>query len=53
MRRNLPRNAPFIFAPAAGALLAAIADDGGRRVNRVVIRLRMQLTRLTLRFGFN
>jgi hypothetical protein len=28
MRRNLPRNAPFIFAPAAGALLAAIADDG-------------------------
>src|SRR6476659_957504 len=27
-RRNLPRHAPFIFAPAAGALLAAIADDG-------------------------
>ncbi len=27
-RRDLPRYAPFIFAPAALALLAAIADDG-------------------------
>src|SRR4051812_3551380 len=26
-RRNLPRNAPLIFAPAAGTLLTAIADD--------------------------
>src|SRR4051812_8670968 len=27
-RRDLPGNAPFVFAPAARALLAAIADDG-------------------------
>src|SRR3954452_24011181 len=27
-RRNLPRNAPLVFAPAAVTLLAAIADDG-------------------------
>src|ERR1700733_12473460 len=27
-RRDLPRNAPLVFAPAARALLAAIADDG-------------------------
>lgn len=27
-RRDLPRQAPFIPAPAAGALLAAIADNG-------------------------
>src|SRR4030095_15516963 len=26
-RRDLPRHAPFVFAPAARALLAAIADD--------------------------
>src|ERR1700733_7875155 len=27
-RRDLPRNAPLVLAPAARALLAAIADDG-------------------------
>src|SRR6476660_9099643 len=27
-RRDLPRHAPLVFAPAALALLAAIADDG-------------------------
>src|SRR5882724_7731888 len=27
-RRDLPRNAPLVFAPAARALLAAISDDG-------------------------
>src|ERR1700729_536987 len=27
-RRDLPRNAPSVLAPAARALLAAIADDG-------------------------
>ena len=27
-RRDLPRHAPLVFAPAARALLAAIADDG-------------------------
>src|SRR5262245_46054355 len=27
-RCDLPRHAPFVLAPAAGALLAAIADDG-------------------------
>src|SRR5262249_18406601 len=27
-RRDLPRDAPFVFAPAARAFLAAIADDG-------------------------
>jgi ribulose-5-phosphate 4-epimerase/fuculose-1-phosphate aldolase len=27
-RRDLPRHAPLVFAPAAFALLAAIADDG-------------------------
>ena len=26
-RRNLPGQSPFVFAPAAGALLAAVADD--------------------------
>src|SRR5262249_60941104 len=27
-RRDLPGDAPLVFAPAAGALLTAIADDG-------------------------
>src|SRR6202008_3906914 len=27
-RRDLPGNAPFVLAPAASALLPAIADDG-------------------------
>src|SRR5436853_36836 len=27
-RRDLPRHAPLVFAPAARTLLAAIADDG-------------------------
>src|SRR6188768_3491849 len=27
-RRNLPRQSPFVLAPAARALLAAVADDG-------------------------
>jgi hypothetical protein len=29
-RRDLPREAPAILAPAAGAFLPAIADDGVR-----------------------
>src|SRR5436305_12135611 len=27
-RRNLPRQSPFVLAPAARTLLAAVADDG-------------------------
>src|SRR4249920_1789385 len=27
-RRNLPGQAPFVLAPAAGILFAAVADDG-------------------------
>src|SRR5690606_38819205 len=44
-RRDLPRNAPLVLAPAARALLAAVADDGIPKAVGLLLIVRGDLER--------
>src|SRR5690349_8322900 len=46
--RDLPRQAPFVLAPAAGAFLAAVADDGVPQTVRFGLVVRRDLERESL-----